>query len=181
MSEDMDTNLDNELARGPTANEEHRKKPKWGKTVKVSLGILGGLGLLMGYVSAAGMQQSELEAAARKAIDDFFAALNSRNLDAARNTLHYPHVHIAGHEVKVWHHPLDFQMDFDALTASEGWHHSTLDSCVMRQSSGDKFHFEIRYSRHKGDSGRYATYQSLWIVTQKEGRWGIQCRSILSA
>jgi len=177
----MDPNLAGQLAEGPTANEEHRKKPKWGKTVKVSLGILGGLGLLMGYVSAAGMQQSEHEAAARKAIDDFFAALNSRNLDAARNTLHYPHVHIAGHEVKVWHHPLDFQMDFDALSISEGWHHSTLDSCVMRQSSEDKFHFEIRYCRHKADSGRYATYQSLWIVSQKEGRWGIQCMSILSA
>jgi hypothetical protein len=39
--------------------EETKRKPAWGKTVKVSLGVLGGLSLLMGYISAAGMQESE--------------------------------------------------------------------------------------------------------------------------
>lgn len=181
MAKDKDPNLDNKLSDGSQKDEEPRKKPKWGKTMKVSLGVLGGLGLLMGYVSAAGIQQSEHEAGARKAVDDFFAALNARDLDAARKALHYPHVHFAGHEVKVWNNPMDFQIDFDALTAAEGWHHSTLDLCVMRQSSDDKIHFEIQYSRHNAGSGRYATYQSLWIVTRKEGRWGVQCRSIITA
>jgi hypothetical protein len=181
MSKDMDSNLETESADGSQKNQEPREKTKWGKTVKVSLGVLGGLGLLFGYVSAAGMHQSEQEAGARKAVDDFFAALNARNLEAARKALHYPHVHFAGHEAKVWNEPTDFHIDFDALAATEGWHHSTLDLCIMRQSSEDKIHFEIQYSRHKADSGRYATYQSVWIVTRKEGRWGIQCRSILSS
>ncbi|HYK91929.1 MAG TPA: hypothetical protein VE398_24395, partial [Acidobacteriota bacterium] len=133
---DPSTNSPTEDSQG-----EPRKKPKWGKTMKVSLGVLGGLGLLMGYVSAAGMQQSEHEAGARKAIDDFFAALNARHLDAAREALHYPHIYLAGPEIRVWNEPLDFHIDFDALTASEGWHHSTLDLCVMKQSSADKIHF----------------------------------------
>jgi len=165
---------------GSSGGEGPRKKTKWGKTVKVSLGVLGGLGLLMGYVSAAGMEQSEHEARARKIIDDFFAALNARDLEAARAALHYPHIHIVGQDVKVWNDPLDFHIDFDVLSAGEGWHHSTLDLCVMRQSSPDKIHFEIQYSRHSTESGRYATYQSLWIVTRNEDRWGIQCRSILT-
>jgi hypothetical protein len=93
--------------------------------------------------------------------------------------LHYPHVHIVGSEIKVWNQPSEFDIDFELLADAEGWHHSTLDLCVMKQSSEDKVHFEVQYSRRKADSVRYATYQSLWIVTRKEGRWGIQCRSIL--
>lgn len=146
--------------------------------MKVSLGVLGGLGLLMGYVSAAGMQQSEQEAGARKAVDDFFAALNARDLDAVRQALHYPYVHIGGSEMKIWDGPEDFRIDFDALAADEGWHHSTLDLCLVQLAAPDKFHFEVQFSRHDADSQRYATYQSLWIVTRREGRWGVQCRSI---
>jgi hypothetical protein len=177
MTEKLDPLLTNQPAED--SQEESKKKPKWGKTMKVSLGVLGGLGLLMGYVSAAGMQQSEPEAGARKAIDDFFAALNARDLSAAREVLHYPHVHIVGSQMNVWNQPPDFDIDFEALADAEGWHHSTLDLCVMKQSSEDKVHFEVQYSRHRADVGRYATYQSLWIVTRREGRWGIQCRSIL--
>ncbi len=180
MPKETDPSLNSETEETSEGKEASRRKPKWGRSMKVSLGVLGGLGLLMGYVSAAGMQQSEHEAGARKAVDDFFAALNARDLDAARNALHYPHIHIAGPEVMVWVEPADFQIDFDALTAAEGWHHSTLDLCLMRQGNPDKIHFEIQYSRHNAESGRYATYQSLWIVTRKEGRWGIQCRSVLT-
>ncbi len=174
--EDLEDNL-------PERSEDDapRKKPKWGRTMKVSLGVLGGLGLLMGYVSAAGMQQSEQEAGARKAIDDFIAALNARNLDAARRALHYPHVHFAGNEIRIWNCPDDFYIDFDALSAAEGWDHSTLDLCVARLVSPEKAHFEVQFSRQNADSERYATYQSLWIVTRKDGHWGVQCRSILSA
>ncbi len=178
MFEGSDT--DDELEKDADASRRAEKKPRWGKTVKVSLGVLGGLGLLMGYFSAAGMQETERETSARKAIDDFFAALNAWDLEAARNALNYPHVHIAGQDVRVWHQPADFVIDFEELAASEGWKYSTLDSCAMRQSSEEKVHFEVQYSRHRADSTRYATYQSLWIVTRRDGRWGIQCRSILT-
>jgi hypothetical protein len=165
-----------ESAEGGTAG----KKPKWGKTMKVSLGLLGGLGLLMGYVSAAGMQQSELEAGARKAIDDFISALNARDLEAARSVLNYPHIHFAGHEMTIWLAPEEFHIDFDALAQTEGWHRVTLDYCAVRQSCADKIHFEVQYSRHRIDSVRYAVHPSIWVVTLMNGRWGIQCRSILS-
>ena len=144
---------------------------------KVSLGVLGGLSLLMGYISAAGMKESEREAEARKPIDDFFAALNARDIEAGRRTLHYPHIQIAGNELSILNGPEAFQIDFQSLS-SEGWTHSTLDSCIMRQSCDEKVHFEVQLSMHKANIARYATYQALWVVTKKEGAWGIQCRSI---
>jgi hypothetical protein len=159
--------------------EEEKKKnsARWGKTAKVSLGVLGGLSLLMGYISAAGMKESERESEARKPIDEFFAAFNARDLEAGRRTLHYPHIQIAGNDVTILYEPESFQIDFQSL-ASEGWTHVTLDSCAMRQNCDEKVHFEVQLSMHKGSDSRYATYQALWIVTRKEDVWGIQCRSI---
>src|SRR3990172_7593804 len=91
--------------------EEEKKKAKWGKAAKVSLGVLGGLSLLMGYISAAGMKESEREAEARKPIDDFFAALNARDIEACRKTLHYPHIQIAGNELSILNDPESFDID----------------------------------------------------------------------
>ena len=157
--------------------EEKKRKTKLGKAAKVSLGVLGGLSLLMGYISAAGMKESERESEARKPVDDFITALNARDIEAGRRALHYPHIQIAGNDLTILHDPESFQIDFQSL-ASEGWTHSTLDSCAMRQSCDEKVHFEVQLSMHKADASRYATYQALWIVTKIDGIWGIQCRSI---
>ena len=156
------------------AKEE--KKNGWKKAAKVSLGVLGGLSVLMGYISAAGMKESEIETSARKPIEDFLAALNARDVESIRRTLHYPHVQITGNEISVLKEPESFHIDFQSLT-DEGWTNSTLDSCAMRQSCNEKVHFEIQLSMHKAKDSRYAIFHSLWIVTRIEGEWGIQCRS----
>jgi len=156
---------------------EQQKKGKLGKAAKVSLGVLGGLSLLMGYISAAGMKESDLESEARKPIDEFFAALNARDIDRSRRTLHYPHIQIAGCDIGILESPADFEINFQAL-ADEGWTYSTLDSCTMRHFCDEKVHFELQLSMHKANGERYATYQALWIVTRQNDAWGIQCRSI---
>jgi len=156
---------------------EQPKNNKWRKAAKVSLGVLGGLSLLMGYISAAGMKESELEEEARKPVDDFFAALNARDLTRSRKSLHYPHIQIAGCDVDILATPDDFQIDFQSL-ANEGWTYSTLDSCTMRHFCADKVHFELQFSMHMANDARYATYQALWIVTKQGDVWGIHCRSI---
>lgn len=158
----------------------HNKKVStsvWSKTAKVSLGILGGLSLMMGYISAAGMRRSERESEARKAIDDYFAALNARDLESCRNTLHYPYIQMAASEVTVINESESFQVDF-SLLASEGWKFTALDSCIMRQSYDDKVHFEVQFSVHNMDAP-YETYQALWIVTKRDGVWATQFRSII--
>jgi hypothetical protein len=160
-----------------SSEEDAKQKTGWGKAAKVSLGVLGGLSLLMGYISAAGMKESEIEADARRPVDDFFSALNARDLERGRRTLHYPHIQIAGSDVSILQDPESFQIDFQAL-AGEGWTYSTLDSCTMRQFCEDKVHFELQFSMHQANDSRYATYQALWVVTCLDGIWGIQCRSI---
>ena len=166
-----------EEVAGSGNEEDNKRKTRLGKAAKVSLGVLGGLSLLMGYISAAGMEESEREEEARKAVDDFFNALNARDIEACRKTLHYPHIQIAGNEISILNDPDAFQIDFQTL-ANQGWTYSTLDSCSMRQSCDEKVHFEVQLSMHNAKDTRYATYQALWIVTRIDGCWGIQCRSI---
>ena len=159
---------------------DRQKKGNWGKTAKVSLGLLGGLSLLMGYISAAGMNESDIESEARKPIDDFFVALNARDIERSRQTLHYPHIQIAGCDVNILESAEDFEINFQAL-ADDGWIYSTLDSCTSRHFCDEKVHFELQLSMHKANDSRYATYQALWIVTRRNDVWGIQCRSIFTS
>jgi hypothetical protein len=126
--------------------------------------------------SGAGNPTREIEA--RAPIDAFFAAFNARDNDALKKTLHYPHVRIneAG-GVNVWKDASEAGTNFEGLTRAEGWASSSLDSVSMRQNDAIKVHFDVVFSRYKADGTKYATYQSLWIVTKKDGRWGVQARS----
>ena len=125
----------------------------------------------------AGAQRSR-EADARAPIEAFFKAFNARDNDALKKTLHYPHVRIneAGN-VNVWRDASEAGTNFEGLTRSEGWARSSLDSVTMRQNDQVKVHFEVVFSRYKADGAKYATYQSLWIVTSVNGEWGVQARS----
>jgi hypothetical protein len=118
------------------------------------------------------------EAVARAPIDAFFTAFNARDNEALKRTLHYPHVRIneAG-GVNIWREASEAVTNFDGLARSEGWARSSLDSVTMRQNDAVKVHYEVVFSRYKADGTKYATYQSLWISTLKDGQWGIQARS----
>src|SRR5512137_3091922 len=131
--------------------KERQKKPMWKKAAKVSLGVLGGLSLLMGYISATGMQQSEREAGARKTVDDFLRALNAHDAELARLLLHYPHVRIVGNNVVIWNEPADYNIHADWLGAAESWNQVELSFCTVRQDSEDMMHFEIEFSALDAD------------------------------
>ena len=127
---------------------------------------------------ALAMQAPSREAAARAPIEAFFQAFNARDNEALKTTLHYPHVRINEQGgVNVWQTAADAGTNFDALARNEGWARSSLDSVAMRANDPVKVHFEVVFSRYKADGTKYATYQSLWIVTLKDGAWGVQARS----
>ena len=118
------------------------------------------------------------EAAARAPIEAFFKAFNARDNDALKKTLHFPHVRInemGG--VRVWNDASEVATNFEGLIRSEGWARSTLDSVAIRHNSDMKVHFDIVFSRYRADGTKYAAYEALWIVTKKDGSWGVQARS----
>jgi len=118
------------------------------------------------------------ETEARKAIEDYFAAFNNHDVEGMRATLQFPHIGIYGSEVHIENEASEFTMPFRTLTEKEGWHHSTLDSVETVLASKNKFHFRIVFSRFNRDGAKYLTQTMLWIVTRKDDRWGILCRSL---
>lgn len=121
---------------------------------------------------------AEAEAATRNALDQYFEAWNSADIEAVRTKLNFPFVTLgpAG-QLIVSETPEDFRTDFERMRQVEGWHHSTLDSCTVTASSANKVHCEITFSRYKADNSVYGTGRVMYIFTNHDGHWGMQLRS----
>jgi len=125
---------------------------------------------------------SEAEAAAKKLIDDFFVAFNAEDNDALQKIANYPHSFLLDNGRIITADSADaLVMNFEGMKEREGWHHSTLDAYKVCQSSPEKVHVELTFSRHREDGTNYWTVPALWIVTKQDGKWGIQIRSLMPA
>lgn len=114
---------------------------------------------------------------ARRAVERYFEAFNARDGAALRGCLNYPHVRLASGRVLVIPSEQEHRTAFDLLQTRERWDHSTLDDVRVVQAGADKVHLAVTFSRHRQGGERYASYESLWIVTCVDGRWGVQARS----
>jgi len=122
-------------------------------------------------------RNSESEAEARRVIAAFNEAGNKRDLEGLRNALNFPYIRIASGNVRISRTREEFTSDAPPQWQAEGWHHSSVDSVEFIQSSSDKVHAAVVFSRYKADGTRYATYRTLRIITKQDGHWGVQCSS----
>ena len=118
---------------------------------------------------------------AMRVLDSFMTHFNSRDMELWSETLNYPHVRFAGSEVTVWDTKEEYSsVDiFDRLT-STGWHHSAWLSRKVILVSEDKVHISTVFQRYDKSNNPLKQYQSLYIVTNKDGHWGVQARSSLA-
>ena len=118
--------------------------------------------------------------AAIAAIEQFMSALNARDDTALYDLLHLPHVRISSESVAIWHDRAELEAtylrDFYAR-AGPDWRYTVLDSTEVIHSSEHKAHVLIQFTRRDASGGAIATYRSLWIMTDHDGRWGAQARS----
>jgi hypothetical protein len=118
-------------------------------------------------------------AAAMKSLDEYMAAFNARDAKAWAATLNYPHIRIASGDVRITQTAEEYAagMDFDAFAARYGWDHSEWDKRDVINYGADKVHFNTTFTRYTKDGKKIATYDSLYIVTKKDGHWGTLARS----
>jgi hypothetical protein len=116
---------------------------------------------------------------ARVVMDEFMTTFNARDPEAWAATFNYPHVRIASNSVRISQtaDEVAANMDFTKFAENTGWHHSDWDSIEMIQAGSNKVHFAVTFSRFTADGTRLQSYESLYVVTLKEGHWGIQSRS----
>lgn len=114
---------------------------------------------------------------ARTVAQEYVDAFTAQDLERSRAVLNYPSVRLASGRVAIWERPEDYSIPWDLLTEAEGWHHSELDSAEVVQAGTDKVHVLASFSRYDATGTKYATHQALWVITDVDGHWGIQCRS----
>lgn len=118
------------------------------------------------------------EREARKNMDEFMTAFNARDPQAWAATLNYPHVRFASNEVRVYNTAEEFtkaMKDYPARLAP--WHHSRWESMNIIQSGPDKVHIAVTFVRYDANNKKIGKFPSLYIVTLKNGHWGVQARS----
>ena len=130
--------------------------------------------LLSTTVNAQPAQESEMEA--RAALDRFLEAWNSADNNIIRKTVNYPYITHAPFGMVIANEPEQFNTDFDGLK-KQGWAGSTFDKITPGQSSDQKVNFEVEYSRLNATGEVISRGYMFYVVTNNEGRWGMQYRA----
>lgn len=120
-----------------------------------------------------------IQAIALAKVEEYMRAFNARDPAAWAATLNYPHLRIASGALEVWEseEELAAGMDFDAFAAPSGWDHSAWDDIEAVQVSAHAANVALRFSRFNAAEEVISTFQTLYLVTNDRGRWGIMARS----
>ena len=124
-------------------------------------------------------ERAAAQEAALQVMDDFLTAFNASDEAAWAQTLAYPHIRMASGQVRVYPDADSFiaEMDMAAFAENTGWRRSQWDDMEVIQSSRDKVHIRVTFSRFNAEDELLASFDSLYIIERVEGRWGVRARS----
>ena len=120
---------------------------------------------------------SDALAAALGALDDYLAALNRGDEAGVNAACNFPHVRLAGGKVVVWPEHGDYKLEDFRARAGGGWAESKWDERTPIHIGQSKVHLEVKFSRWKADGSLIGRFETIYIVTDQDGHWGIQARS----
>jgi len=115
-------------------------------------------------------------AAAQDRLDAFMKAFNARDVTAYEATFNFPHVRFASGTVTVMN-PGFHKPDMFTRGALAEWDHSAWQRRDVIHAGADKVHIDTRFTRYRKDGSVIGGFDSIYIVTRLNGRWGIQGRS----
>jgi hypothetical protein len=119
-----------------------------------------------------------VSAAVFQVLDEYMATFNAKDLKGWEDTYQFPHYRLAGGKMSVLEKAglRDSVKVFGELQKA-GWDHSQWDHRNIVQASADKVHVDTRFSRFRADGSLIGHYESLYILTKENGRWGVKFRS----
>ena len=106
------------------------------------------------------------------------SAWNLRDINGMNDAFHFPHVRIASGNIRILEKDVAWPENFfDRFIEATGWHYSLWDYRHAVQSTTDKVHFAVQFTRYRADDTVIGHYPSLWIVALIDGKWAVQARS----
>ena len=140
---------------------------------------------LVGLVAAAlcsavgVLAQASNGTAALAAHDRYLAAWNAQDVTAFAASLQYPHTRqsSATSGKVLWQNAGEYAAEFDfAPVAASGWVRSYWAERTIVHAGSDKVHVAARARRVDGDGRTIQTLQTLYVVAERDGRWGVRAR-----
>ncbi len=120
---------------------------------------------------------ASVEADVMQLLDAYMDAWNQAELAAWERTFHFPHYRLASGKMAVLDRagvqPVPRVWD---KTQSD-WHRSRWDRRRIVHASNDKVHVDTQFTRLRADGSVIGSYDSLYILTKEDGRWGVKMRS----
>jgi hypothetical protein len=108
----------------------------------------------------------------------YIEALNKGDVDGVRAAFHFPHVSFSRGRVLVSPTAGSFSLqDFHNRVGPDGWVRSSIDGHRVVLAGPHKIHFDVWFTRWRGDGSAIGVHHSLYIVTEIDGKWGLQSRS----
>lgn len=142
--------------------------------IPLLIGLCGGFEVV---AQQPGVQvDARVEAEVMKLLDEYMSAWNRTDLAAWERTFHFPHYRLAGGKMTVLDRPGAQDTPAPWTTRSD-WHHSKWDHRRIVHASDKKVHVDTRFTRYRADGSPIGSYDSLYIVTKEQGRWGVKMRS----
>ncbi len=122
---------------------------------------------------------AEFTAIGNSVLDEYLEAFNSGDVHRWASILHYPHVRIAGERILLWQDATSFAADNDMsrLVKRINWGHNKWDWRKLVQFGPGKLHIAVRITRYTVNDAPISSFESLYIITKINGRWGVQGRS----
>jgi hypothetical protein len=122
--------------------------------------------------------RNSIQALCNAVLDEFMRSLNAHDAAGMDACMHFPHIRLAGGAVKVYQAAGENPMDlFARLQEEDGWLYSRWETREVIQHNASKAHVALSYTRFRADHSVIGVYDSLYVMTLAEGRWGIQARS----
>ena len=146
------------------------------------VGILAALLMLSnGYAQVpAANSDPAVEAAVMQVLKDFMDAVNRLDVVAIEQTLHFPHYRLASGRMTVLDRPGQRTVVQDRELLGPEWDHSQWGRLRIIHSSSDKVHVDTLFTRYRKDGSIIGSFESLYVVTKEQGRWGIKLRSSMA-
>jgi len=121
-----------------------------------------------------------VEAAVMQVLKNFMDAFNRLDVAAWEQTFHFPHYRLASGRMSVLEGP-GRQTAADVRNAlGPEWDHSGWGRLRIVHASPDKVHVDTLFVRYRKDNSIIGSFESLYVLTNEQERWGVKLRSSMA-
>lgn len=114
-------------------------------------------------------------------VDNFFVAFNAADNEALLKVNHVPQIMLSAGQFILADDTASpiVTMNFERMRERENWHSSELGDFEVVNVSENQVIVELSFERFNPNAEHYLTGPAVWVLTKREGNWGVEFRSLM--